>query len=128
MSDSPPQKSGVSGDGREAVREQVYAILAKAYYNGRTDTVAHAPGGTLEGESNQHAVATVNFQTDDLMSLLDAQFDAGLAAAESALPEKRNAKYGDGMGTSYYILSGGFDGAIDQARQSIQALKRKERI
>jgi hypothetical protein len=72
------------------VREQVYAILAKAYYNGRTDTVAHAPGGTLEGESNQHAVATVNFQTDDLMSLLDAQFDAGLAAAEAKIPADKH--------------------------------------
>jgi hypothetical protein len=127
MSDSPPQKSGVSGDGREAVREQVYAILAKAYYNGRTDTVAHAPGGTLEGESNQHAVATVNFQTDDLMRLLDAQYNKGLEAAEGALPEKKAIPDFD-VGNEGATACTGWNAAIDAARQQIQALKRKERI
>jgi hypothetical protein len=112
----PPQQSGVSGDGREALREQVYAILAKAYYNGRTDTVAHAPGGTLEGESNQHAVTTVNFQTDDLMRLIDAQYNAGLEAAEEHLPDKQP----EIDRVQHYC----FNAAIDAARQQIRALRR----
>ena len=61
---------------------------------------------------------------DALLYFYSEGFNAALAAAESALPEKRAAKYGDGLGNSYYIRSEGFDEAIDVTRQQIRALRR----
>lgn len=53
----------------QKLREQVRAIVFKAYLNGRTDTVAVSPGGVAEGSNSMHAVPTIDFLVGDLMKL-----------------------------------------------------------
>jgi hypothetical protein len=73
---------------------------------------------------------------DEIMRLIDAQFDAGLEAAEGALPEKRERmenevmppvewyEYVDRPQYSQADLDIAIDEVTDAARQQIRALRR----
>jgi hypothetical protein len=130
----PTQKSGVSGDGRDRVRAEVRKHLfwitrgtLQMAENIRLNTdddeidnifidldvqYYHQKYGEDDGSYRTREAE------DEIMRLLDAQYNKGLEAAEEHLPDKQP----EIDRVQHYC----FNAAIDAARQKIRALKRKE--
>jgi uncharacterized protein (DUF2164 family) len=133
---SADDRAGVSGDGRDnnscPVHEHYNFTCGTC--NGLFDKNGNPITSTPSTERLREQIKDLmgefeySFESeqflDEILRLIDAQYNQGLEAAESALPEKRAAKYGDGLGNNYYIRSEGFDDAIDAARRQIRDLRR----
>lgn len=131
MSDLPPQQSGVSGDGRETILEKlawVRKCKCERCPEGHNQSVTGCP--TCDWAHGKYQL----FTNKEVLRLLDAQYNKGLEAAESALPEKAESLEGkplDALTTALQkdraekvFQPDGYNFAIDAARQSIRALRR----